>query len=102
MEEKRIDELKGTCWESAFKGVHSSWIDLFQLPSVKPHLLKCLSTLHGNNTVPPIPNIFEAFKFFPVSELRLIILGQDPYPTVGYAHGLSFSSKGAQKNLFIS
>jgi len=40
---------------------------------------------------PPAPDVFNAFRFTPLSEVRAVILGQDPYPTPGHAHGLCFS-----------
>lgn len=40
---------------------------------------------------PPAPDVFNAFRFTPLSEVRCVILGQDPYPTPGHAHGLCFS-----------
>jgi uracil-DNA glycosylase len=40
---------------------------------------------------PPKSAIFKAFELCPWSELRVVILGQDPYPTKGHAHGLCFS-----------
>jgi uracil-DNA glycosylase len=35
--------------------------------------------------------IFRAFDVCPLSEVNVVILGQDPYPTKGHAHGLCFS-----------
>ncbi len=40
---------------------------------------------------PPGPFIFKAFDNTPVSKLRVVILGQDPYHGPGQAMGLSFS-----------
>jgi uracil-DNA glycosylase len=40
---------------------------------------------------PPLPDLFTAFRLCPPSEVRAVILGQDPYHGVGQAHGLSFS-----------
>lgn len=41
----------------------------------------------------PAPNhILECFKYFDANNLRVIIVGQDPYPDPSYAHGLSFSA----------
>lgn len=40
---------------------------------------------------PSAPDVFNAFRFTPLSEVRCVILGQDPYPTPGNAHGLCFS-----------
>ena len=36
-------------------------------------------------------DIFRAFDLCPFDQTKVIILGQDPYPTRGHAHGLSFS-----------
>lgn len=40
---------------------------------------------------PPAPQIFRAFEECPVENLRVVILGQDPYHGPGQAHGLCFS-----------
>jgi uracil-DNA glycosylase len=45
----------------------------------------------GKQIFPPGPNIFHAFDATPLSEVRVLILGQDPYHNEGQAHGLSFS-----------
>ncbi len=36
-------------------------------------------------------NVFAAFSACPFDQVKVVILGQDPYPTRGHAHGLSFS-----------
>lgn len=40
---------------------------------------------------PPGPHIFSAFNRTPLSKLKVVILGQDPYHGEGQAHGLCFS-----------
>lgn len=40
---------------------------------------------------PPADQVFAAFHLTPYAETRVVILGQDPYPQPGNAHGLSFS-----------
>jgi len=40
---------------------------------------------------PKAMDIFNAFHFTPLSEVKVIILGQDPYHNEGQAHGLCFS-----------
>lgn len=46
---------------------------------------------------PSYDNIFNAFKLCPLHNVKVIILGQDPYHGKGQAHGLSFSvNKGLQ------
>ncbi len=47
---------------------------------------------------PPGSQIFSAFNFTPFDEVKVIILGQDPYHGSGQAHGLCFSvPKGVKK-----
>lgn len=36
-------------------------------------------------------NIFKAFEYTPISQVKAVILGQDPYHGIGQAHGLAFS-----------
>ena len=40
---------------------------------------------------PPADDIFNAFHFTPLKDVKVLILGQDPYHEVNQAHGLSFS-----------
>ncbi len=47
---------------------------------------------------PPADDIFNAFHFTPLSKVKVVILGQDPYHGTGQAHGLCFS---VNKNIDI-
>ena len=40
---------------------------------------------------PPSDDIFNAFALTPLKEVKVVIIGQDPYHNVGQAHGLCFS-----------
>lgn len=42
---------------------------------------------------PPADDIFNAFAYTPLNEVKVVILGQDPYHGDGQAHGLCFSVK---------
>lgn len=42
---------------------------------------------------PAADDIFNAFHFTPLKEVKVVILGQDPYHNTGQAHGLCFSVK---------
>ena len=47
---------------------------------------------YGKNVIyPKAEDIFNAFHFTPLSKVKVVILGQDPYHEPGQAHGLSFS-----------
>lgn len=45
----------------------------------------------GAAVFPPGPQIFHAFQATPFEQVKVVILGQDPYHGHGQAHGLSFS-----------
>ena len=45
----------------------------------------------GARVFPPGPEIFAAFDATPFEQVRVVVLGQDPYHGAGQAHGLSFS-----------
>lgn len=45
----------------------------------------------GQKIYPPGSQIFRAFELTPLPQLKVVILGQDPYHGPGQAHGLSFS-----------
>ncbi len=47
--------------------------------------------LAGKRIYPPGKFIFNAFNFTPLPQVKVVILGQDPYHGAGQAHGLSFS-----------
>src|SRR5215218_8788799 len=44
----------------------------------------------GRQYLPAGPNVLRAFTY-PFDDVRVLIVGQDPYPTPGHAVGLSFS-----------
>ena len=49
------------------------------------------SSYASNAVWPREKEIFHAFNKCPLNEVKVVILGQDPYPTPGHAHGLCFS-----------
>jgi len=51
----------------------------------------------GKTVYPPGPLIFNAFDSVPFAEVKVVLLGQDPYHNPGQAHGLSFSVPKTQK-----
>lgn len=48
-------------------------------------------TRDGRRILPPEAERFAALDLTPPERVRVVILGQDPYPTPGHAHGLAFS-----------
>jgi len=60
-------------------------------PSFKD-LVRALTLAYKNRIVYPTPeNVFNAFKLTPLGNIKVVILGQDPYHGEDQAHGLSFS-----------
>ncbi len=64
-----------------------------------------LSKAIRESTSPVFENIFNALKLVPYESVKILILGQDPYPNPLHAHGLAFSSKnpttpGSLRNIF--
>ncbi len=48
---------------------------------------------HSRQVVcPQIKNVFKAFELCPFSNLRVVIMGQDPYPQKGVATGIAFAN----------
>ena len=65
------------------------------LESVEAQLRKVLAFLAaeeaaGQQLLPPPSNVLRAFRQ-PLADVKVLIVGQDPYPTPGHAVGLSFS-----------
>lgn len=62
----------------------------------KPYWSKLLEFIAGeykayDGVYPPRTQTFKAFELTPYNEVKVVILGQDPYPNPGEAHGLAFS-----------
>ena len=77
--------------------IHESWkVELdgeFQKPyfSQLTEKVRLSYKEHKESVFPKGTQIFRAFDLCPFDELKVVILGQDPYPTKGHAHGLCFS-----------
>jgi len=75
--------------------VHPEW--LVALSGVVPTIEEIERGLKGREFQPPAQQVMRAFER-PLSQVRVVIFGQDPYPTPGHATGLSFS---VSKNLKV-
>ncbi len=75
--------------------LESSWKAVLEPEFGKPYmqaLKRFLQEEKKQYTVfPPSNLIFNAFDHTPFDQVKVVILGQDPYHNVGQAHGLSFS-----------
>ena len=65
----------------------------FKKPYYKKLYEKVKEEYQTRQIFPDADDIFNAFEFTPLSKVKVVILGQDPYHDVGQAHGLCFSVK---------
>ncbi len=65
----------------------------FEKPYYKVLYKKVVEEYNTRLIFPDANDIFNAFHFTPLKEVKVVILGQDPYHNVGQAHGLCFSVK---------
>lgn len=82
-------------------GLKGDWYDALQGEFKKHYYKKLFDTVNHEyqtrEVFPPPGEIFNAFHLTPLKEVRVVILGQDPYHNNGQAHGLCFSvQKGVE------
>lgn len=70
--------------------IPSNWAHLPFFDDTFPAIAEKLS-VEGRQILPPEDRVFAALDRCPPKAVRVVIMGQDPYPTPGHAHGLSFS-----------
>lgn len=79
-----------------------TWKDIIENEQQKPYYGKLKEEIdkrYKNSIVfPEKQNIFKAFSLTPIDNLKVVILGQDPYHGFGQAQGLSFSTPNNIKN----
>ncbi|MBK2027375.1 uracil-DNA glycosylase [Allofrancisella guangzhouensis] len=73
-----------------------TWSDILSKEKQKPYFKQILEFLaseenKGKVIFPAKENIFNAFKYTELENLKVVILGQDPYHNYNQAHGLAFS-----------
>jgi len=81
--------------------IHPSWRDVIdghraELDAISSFLVD--DGRAGHTVLPPPESVFRAFAQ-PMDAVRVVIVGQDPYPTLGHAMGLSFSVDRAVRPL---
>mgnify|MGYP003473544084 CR=1 FL=1 len=74
-----------------------AWSDALRNEFTQPYFVNLMGfvdeeyKLNPSKVFPPKEQIFNAFDKCPYNKVRVVILGQDPYPTRGHANGMSFS-----------
>jgi uracil-DNA glycosylase len=74
----------------------SGWGDKLKMFILSQDFYQILETLYqesqaGNKFTPVIKDLFRAFQECPYDQLKVVVIGQDPYPQAGVADGISFS-----------
>lgn len=91
IKQKMFEKLEPSGWDRFFKSfIFSSEFDLV------------LNQLYDQTKIdkrftPPLKQVFRAFEECPHDELKVVIIGQDPYPQLGIADGISFSCGNTHK-----
>ena len=79
-----------------------TWKDIIENEQQKPYYEKLKEEIdkryENSRVFPEKQNIFKAFSLTPIDNLKVVILGQDPYHGFGQAQGLSFSTPSNIKN----
>lgn len=94
-----VDEIKQKLYE---KLKPSGWANKLKTFILSEDFDKILLELHkqtneGKRFTPVLKQVFRAFEECPYSELKVVIIGQDPYPQIGVADGISFSCSNTGK-----
>ena len=83
--------------------ITNDWLPAIQGEFKKPYyreLFQFVKEEYSRAVIyPPADDIFNAMHFTPLSEVKVLILGQDPYHNENQAHGLSFSVLPSQKEI---
>lgn len=77
--------------------INNDWLEALKDEFKKPYYRQLFETVNREYQTrlifPPAEDIFNAFHLTPLKDVKVVILGQDPYHGEGQAHGLCFSVK---------
>ena len=77
--------------------ISNDWLPVLKEEFGKPYYRQLFQTVNQeyrtHQVCPPAEDIFNAFHLTPFHQVKVVILGQDPYHNYGQAHGLCFSVK---------
>ena len=91
IKQKMFDKLEPSGWGKVFKS--------FIFSSEFEKILNKLWDLSNKNSrfAPTLKQVFRAFEECPYDKLQVVIVGQDPYPTLNVADGIAFSCSNTNK-----
>ena len=85
--DRKLPGLESDNW--LYNSVPAGWRSTLELCQQK--LLELSTVLSNKTFLPSKENIWRALALTPLESIRVVILGQDPYPGLNHAHGLAFS-----------
>ena len=100
MKEKlELDKIVDKLYEDL---IPSGWARVLRSFMYSSDFKNILQTLAQESSLdrrftPPLRDVFRAFKECPYEELKVVIVGQDPYPTIDIADGIAFSCSKTMK-----
>ena len=101
---RKIEKDRKDRQEKMEVAIEQSWKEALREEFEKDYFKSLVAFLHrekaeGKVIFPPGRMIFKAFELTPVQDVKVVILGQDPYHNEHQAHGLSFSVLPDQKDI---
>ena len=88
---KMFNKLESSGWQRVFKHY------IFSTDFVDALLALHKSAQEGKRFTPPLKNVFKAFEECKYDDLKVVMIGQDPYPQLGVADGIAFSCSNNDK-----
>ena len=90
IKDKLYDKLKGTGWEKLRTFLLSGDMDDILIQLIK-------EVEESKRFTPPIKNVFKALEETYLDNIKVVIIGQDPYPQLNVADGIAFSCSNKGK-----
>lgn len=94
-----IQELQKKLYDRLEKSGWGSKLKVFLLSDDFSKILTELykDVQNGKHFTPVLKDLFRAFEECPYDKLKVVIVGQDPYPQIGVADGIAFSCSKSEK-----
>ena len=94
-----LKEIQKKLYENLTKHGWGSKLKMFLLSEEFTSILRYLydESQEGRKFTPVLKDIFNAFYECPYDKLKIVIVGQDPYPQIGVADGIAFSCSNSEK-----
>jgi uracil-DNA glycosylase len=86
---------------AAFASLPRAWRDALPgwTPALEAAVVANVARVSGHRPIAP-PDPLRALRFAAPAEVKVVVFGQDPYPTAGHADGLAFSAgRGKPRSL---